>query len=161
MTAFPKISKNLSRRGFIGASALASAALMLQAGEAHDPASTRAQLAAVHSGSPAHQLLYKTDEFFIAHRGAGNISPEHTPYTYAESVRRGTLAVEISVRTTSDGQFVCRHDANIKRTTGASMDVRGDVYVGGEGSQGRGAHGTRIKSVRVDRTGRPNPKGTP
>ena len=99
---------------------------MLQAGEAHAPASTRAQLAAVHSGSsPAHQLLYKTDEFFIAHRGAGNISPEHTPYAYAESVRRGALAVEISVRTTSDGQFVCRHDANIKRTTGASMDVRG------------------------------------
>lgn len=102
---------------------------MLQAGEAHDPASTRAQLAAVHSGSPAHQLLYKTlyktDEFFIAHRGAGNISPEHTPYTYAESERRGTLAVEISVRTTSDGQFVCRHDTNIKRTTGASMNVRG------------------------------------
>ena len=107
MTAFPKISKNLSRRGFIGASALAPAALMLQAGEAHAPASTRAQLAAVHSGSPAHQLLYKTDEFFIAHRGAGNISPEHTPYTYAESVSSGALAVEISVRTTSDGQFVC------------------------------------------------------
>lgn len=79
VTAFPKISKNLSRRGFIGASALASAALMLQAGEAHAPASTRAQLAAVYSGSPAHQLLYKTDEFFIAHRGAGNISPEHPP----------------------------------------------------------------------------------
>ena len=107
MTAFPKISKNLSRRGFIGASALAPAALMLQAGEAHDPASTRAQLAAVHSGSPAHQLLYKTlyktDEFFIAHRGAGNISPEHTPYAYAESVSSGALAVEISVPTTSDG----------------------------------------------------------
>lgn len=129
MTAFPKISKNLSRRGFIGASALAPAALMLQAGEAHAPASTRAQLAAVHSGSPAHQLLYKTlyktDEFFIAHRGAGNISPEHTAYAYAESVSSGALAVEISVRTTSDGQFVCMHDANIKRTTGASMDVRG------------------------------------
>lgn len=123
MTVFPKISKNLSRRGFIGASALAPAALMLQAGEAHDPASTRAQLAAVHSGSPAHQLLYKTDEFFIAHRGAGNISPEHTPYAYAESVSSGALAVEISVRTTSDGQFVCVHDTNIKRTTGASMNV--------------------------------------
>ena len=125
MTAFPKTSKNLSRRGFIGASALAPAALMLQAGEAHAAANTRAQLAAVHSGSPAHQLLYKTDEFFIAHRGAGNISPEHTAYAYAESVRRGALAVEISVRTTSDGQFVCMHDTNIKRTTGASMDVRG------------------------------------
>lgn len=125
MTAFPKTSKNLSRRGFIGASALAPAALMLQAGEAHAAANTRAQLAAVHSGSPAHQLLYKTDEFFIAHRGAGNINPEHTAYAYAESVRRGALAVEISVRTTSDGQFICMHDTNIKRTTGAAMDVRG------------------------------------
>ena len=48
MTAFPKTSKNLSRRGFIGASALAPAALMLQAGEAHAAANTRAQLAAVH-----------------------------------------------------------------------------------------------------------------
>ena len=45
MTAFPKTSKNLSRRGFIGASALAPAALMLQAGEAHAAANTRAQLA--------------------------------------------------------------------------------------------------------------------
>mgnify|MGYP003356746448 CR=1 FL=1 len=125
MTAFPKISKNLSRRGFIGASTLAPAALMLQAGEAHAAANTRAQLAAVPSGSPAQQLLSKTAEFFIAHRGAGNISPEHTAYAYAESVRRGALAVEISVRTTSDGQFVCMHDTNIKRTTGASMDVRG------------------------------------
>ena len=69
MTAFPNISKNLSRRGFLGASALAPAALMLQAGEAHAAANTRAQLAAVRSGSPAQQLLYKTDEFFIAHRG--------------------------------------------------------------------------------------------
>ena len=58
-------------------------------------------------------------------RGAGNISPEHTAFAYAKSVRRGTLAVEIFVRTTSDGQFVCLHDANIKRTTGASMNVRG------------------------------------
>jgi len=126
VTAFPKISKNLlSRRGFIGASALAPAALMFQAGEARAVASTRAQFAAVHSGSRAHQLLYKTDEFFIAHRGDGNISPEHTAFAYAESVRRGALAVEIFVRTTSDGQFVCMHDTNIKRTTGASMDVRG------------------------------------
>ena len=115
VTAFPKISKNLlSRRGFIGASALAPAALMFQAGEARAVASTR-----------AHQLLYKTDEFFIAHRGDGNISPEHTAFAYAESVRRGALAVEIFVRTTRDGQFVCMHNTNIKHTTGASMDVRG------------------------------------
>ena len=126
VTASPKISKNLlSRRGFIGASALAPAALMFQAGEARAVASTRAQFAAVHSGSRAHQLLYKTDEFFIAHRGDGNISPEHTAFAYAESVRRGALAVEIFVRTTSDGQFVCMHNTNIKHTTGASMDVRG------------------------------------
>ena len=125
MTAFPKISKNLSHRSFIGASTLVPAALMPQVGEAHAAANTRAQLAAVHSGSPAHQLLCKTDEFFIAHRSASNISPEHTAFAYAESVRRGVLAVEIFVRTTSDGQFVCLHDANIKRTTGASMDVRG------------------------------------
>ncbi|WP_279788275.1 glycerophosphodiester phosphodiesterase [Rothia sp. RSM407] len=58
-------------------------------------------------------------------RGAGNISPEHTAFAYAESVRRGALAVEIFVRTTSDGQFVCMHNTNIKHTTGASMDVRG------------------------------------
>ncbi|WP_279741887.1 hypothetical protein [Rothia sp. RSM386] len=67
MTAFPKISKNLSHRSFIGASTLVPAALMPQVGEAHAAANTRAQLAAVHSGSPAHQLLCKTDEFFIVH----------------------------------------------------------------------------------------------
>ena len=67
MTAFPKISKNLSHRSFIGASTLVPAALMPQVGEAHAVANTRAQLAAVHSGSPAHQLLCKTDEFFIVH----------------------------------------------------------------------------------------------
>ena len=125
MTAFPKISKNLNHRSFIGSSTLVPAALMPQVGEAHATANTRAQLAAVHSGSPAHQLLCKTDEFFIAHRGDGNISPEHTAFAYAESVRRGALAVEIFVRTTSDGQFVCMHNTNIKHTTGASMDVRG------------------------------------
>ena len=108
MTVLSNTTKKMSRRGFLGASALVPAALALQTGEAHAAANTTAQLAAVRSGSPAHQLLYKTDEFFIAHRGAGNISPEHTAYAYAESVRRGALAVEISVRTTRDGKFVSR-----------------------------------------------------
>ncbi|WP_315243546.1 glycerophosphodiester phosphodiesterase family protein, partial [Rothia aeria] len=124
MTVLSNTTKKMSRRGFLGASALVPAALALQTGEAHAAANTTAQLAAVHSGSPAHQLLYKTDEFFIAHRGAGNINPEHTAYAYAEAVRRGALAVEISVRTTRDGKFVCMHDANIKRTTGANLVVR-------------------------------------
>ena len=124
MTVLSNTTKKMSRRGFLGASALVPAALALQTGEAHAAANTTAQLAAVRSGSPAHQLLYKTDEFFIAHRGAGNISPEHTAYAYAESVRRGALAVEISVRTTRDGKFVCMHDASIKRTTGANLVVR-------------------------------------
>ena len=128
-----KTSKNLSRRGFIGATALVPAALALQAGEAYaaddaadtaDVADTSGEIEAVRSDTPAHQLLHKANEFFIAHRGAGNMSPEHTAYAYAESIRNGATAVEISVRCTSDNQLICMHDTNIKRTTGTDMDVR-------------------------------------
>lgn len=38
------------------------------------------------------------------------------------------------------------------------MELIGDVYVGGKTRGGRGARGTRIKSVRVDRTGAPTRK---
>ena len=84
MTAFPKISKNLSHRSFIGASTLVPVALMPQVGEAHAAANTRAQLAAVHSGSPAHQLLCKTDEFLIVHPRCR----QHQPRAHCLRLRR-------------------------------------------------------------------------
>jgi len=40
-------------------------------------------------------------EFFVAHRGSGDINPEHTAYAYAQTARNAD-AIEISLRTTAD-----------------------------------------------------------
>ena len=56
-----------------------------------------------------------------SHTAARATSAPSTPPTPTPS---GALAVEISVRTTRDGKFVCMHDASIKRTTGANLVVR-------------------------------------
>lgn len=59
-------------------------------------------------------------QFVIAHRGAGDVNPEHTAYAYQRAILRGAQAIEISVRTTLDGELVCMHDNALRRTTTSS-----------------------------------------
>ncbi|MDO4253191.1 MAG: glycerophosphodiester phosphodiesterase family protein [Rothia sp. (in: high G+C Gram-positive bacteria)] len=72
--------------------------------------------AAESAATPAASFLAQ-QRFVIAHRGAGDVNPEHTSYAYTQAIAKGTKAVEISVRTTSDGQMICMHDQGLHRTT--------------------------------------------
>lgn len=55
--------------------------------------------------------------YFIAHRGAGDVLPEHTLPAYEAALRWGAQAIEISTSATSDGVLICMHDLTYDRTT--------------------------------------------
>ncbi|HEX8095749.1 glycerophosphodiester phosphodiesterase [Jatrophihabitans sp.] len=55
--------------------------------------------------------------FSIAHRGAGDIYPEHSLPSYRAAVEMGAQCLEVSVNMTSDGVLICMHDLSYDRTT--------------------------------------------
>lgn len=63
------------------------------------------------------QRFISQQQFVIAHRGAGDVNPEHTAYAYQQAILKGAQAIEISVRSTVDGELVCIHDNALSRTT--------------------------------------------
>ena len=59
----------------------------------------------------------------VAHRGASRQAPENTLAAIDAAVALGAHAVELDVRTTSDGVLVLMHDGTVDRTTDGSGDV--------------------------------------
>lgn len=55
--------------------------------------------------------------FYIAHRGAGIVLPEHSLEAYHAALDWGATCLEISIGMTSDGVLICLHDATYDRTT--------------------------------------------
>ncbi|MEV6287881.1 glycerophosphodiester phosphodiesterase family protein [Kribbella sp. NPDC051770] len=53
----------------------------------------------------------------VAHRGASEVSPEHTLAAYQRAVEAGADGLECDIRLTSDGHLVCVHDRRIDRTS--------------------------------------------
>jgi glycerophosphoryl diester phosphodiesterase len=53
----------------------------------------------------------------VAHRGASDVSPEHTLAAYRQAVESGADGLECDVRLTADGHLVCVHDRRIERTS--------------------------------------------
>jgi glycerophosphoryl diester phosphodiesterase len=53
----------------------------------------------------------------VAHRGADEVSPEHTLAAYRRAIETGVDALECDVRLTADGHLVCVHDRRIDRTS--------------------------------------------
>jgi glycerophosphoryl diester phosphodiesterase len=53
----------------------------------------------------------------VAHRGASDVSPEHTLAAYRRAVDSGADGLECDVRLTADGHLVCVHDRRIERTS--------------------------------------------
>lgn len=66
--------------------------------------------------------------FFIAHRGSGEVYPEHTMEAYASSIAAGAKAIEISVSRTADGVLVCHHDLDTLRMTGKTGTIASKPY---------------------------------
>jgi len=56
----------------------------------------------------------------VAHRGASDISPEHTLAAYQKAIDAGADGLECDVRLTADGHLVCVHDRRIERTSNGS-----------------------------------------
>lgn len=55
--------------------------------------------------------------YYIAHRGSGDVFPEHTMVAYQGAVDAGAQCLEVSVDRTSDDVLVCMHDLTYDRTT--------------------------------------------
>ncbi|MBM7798513.1 glycerophosphoryl diester phosphodiesterase [Microlunatus panaciterrae] len=60
------------------------------------------------------------DHYYIAHRGSGDVFPEHTMEAYQAAFQWGAKCLEVSVGRTSDNVLVCMHDASYDRTTTAT-----------------------------------------
>jgi hypothetical protein len=67
--------------------------------------------------------LLSANPFYAAHRGSGGNWPEHTMHAYRQAINHGMKAIEVSVRRTSDGVFVCHHDAATTRMTGQNYTI--------------------------------------
>jgi glycerophosphoryl diester phosphodiesterase len=61
--------------------------------------------------------------YYIAHRGAGDVVPEHTLPGYQRALDWGAQCLEISVVMSSDQELYCLHDLTLDRTT----TLRGEV----------------------------------
>ena len=76
-------------------------------------------------GAPARQRIARRARVVlmgkrpsvVAHRGASDVSPEHTLAAYSRAVESGADGLECDVRLTADGHLVCVHDRRIDRTS--------------------------------------------
>ncbi|UQX89369.1 hypothetical protein M6D93_05030 [Jatrophihabitans telluris] len=64
-----------------------------------------------------HWQSTRGERYFIAHRGSGDVLPEHSYPAYDAAIAWGAPAMEISTSSTSDGVLVCMHDLTYDRTT--------------------------------------------
>lgn len=54
----------------------------------------------------------------VAHRGVSGIEPENTLLSFVAAGNRSYYGIETDVHFTSDGKFVCMHDAHFTRVAG-------------------------------------------
>ena len=69
-------------------------------------------------------LATRGSNYYIAHRGSGDVYPEHSMEAYQAAVDWGATCMEISVQITADGVLICMHDDDYDRTTTATGVVR-------------------------------------
>ncbi len=69
------------------------------------------------------ELPGRSKPYVMAHRGAKNVCPENTMAAFKQAVADGADMIETDLQVTSDGKFVCIHDATINRTTNGVGEV--------------------------------------
>lgn len=72
---------------------------------------------------PANALALEPVVEIIAHRGASHDAPENTMSAFRLGWEQLADGVELDVYLSKDGQIVCCHDRNLKRTTGVDKNV--------------------------------------
>lgn len=65
-----------------------------------------------------------TTPIHFAHRGGAKRWPENTLLAFRNSAELGYRHIETDIHETSDGHFVCFHDARLERTTNGHGDLR-------------------------------------
>ncbi len=77
--------------------------------------------------SPPHTVAawaaVRGNTYFIAHRGSGDVYPEHSAEGYNAAVALGAQCIEVSVGMTSDGVVICMHDSTFDRTTNSTGQI--------------------------------------
>jgi glycerophosphoryl diester phosphodiesterase len=68
-------------------------------------------------------LLAAAPVELIAHRGESADAPENTLAAFRLAWDRNVPAIELDVHLTKDGQLICSHDADTKRTTGVQRKI--------------------------------------
>ncbi|MFW0155545.1 glycerophosphodiester phosphodiesterase [Rothia sp. P6271] len=115
--SIPQHSHGLSRRTALRWVAGATTTLGLSAATTTAYAEEQNHTAEEQPQPTLVEQFLSQEQFVIAHRGAGDVNPEHSAYAYQQAILKGAQAVEISVRTTADGELVCMHDNALRRTT--------------------------------------------
>lgn len=70
----------------------------------------------------------RAEWFSIAHRGCGDVRPEHTLPAYEQALAWGAQVLEISVCQTKDQVLVCHHDLTLERLTSLTGAVADRTY---------------------------------
>ena len=110
----------LSRRDFVigGAAALGGLVIGGAAATVANRGSALPQPSPSTAGLTFDQWLQtRQAPYFIGHRGAGGVAPEHTLPSYQMALAWGAQCVEISVVMSSDHVLFCLHDLTLDRTT--------------------------------------------
>lgn len=68
------------------------------------------------------------NSYLVAHRGVGDVFPEHSMESYDAAVGWGAQAMEVSVGITADNVLVCLHDLTLDRTTNLTGNLRTTTY---------------------------------
>lgn len=79
----------------------------------------------MHSTLPLFTLPGKAKPYLMAHRGNRVACPENTLAAFRRAFAEGADLLETDLRLSSDGVFVCIHDATVDRTTDGSGRVAG------------------------------------
>lgn len=125
----PTPAGTLSRRAAFGAvglgavGGLAAGAGVLAIGARTHSGSTDGMAATAPASTvdgPISVVSWKAargEKYLVAHRGSGDVYPEHSLPAYQAALAVGARCLEISVGRTSDGQLICLHDLTYDRTT--------------------------------------------
>ena len=71
------------------------------------------------------RLTGTKDPLIIAHRGASSEAPENSLASYRLAWEQKADAIEIDLRKTKDGIFICAHDNNFNRVSSSKKNISG------------------------------------
>ena len=74
------------------------------------------------------RLTGTKDPLIIAHRGASSEAPENSLASYKLAWEQKADAIELDLRKTKDGIFICAHDNNFNRVSSSKKNISETTY---------------------------------